>query len=89
MPRLFGGRVSCPQDVHRRGDDDPFERPRFGAATPQEFRVQIVEAPDYYTLRNDALDFLYNRFAHDNVGQIPTIRCLFCRTGGGNRHHAS
>lgn len=35
----------------------PFPRPRD--------RVQIMEDPDYYDLRNYALDFLYNRFAHD------------------------
>jgi len=34
----------------------PFERPRD--------RAQIMEDPQYYTLRNYALDFLYNRFAH-------------------------
>ncbi|NJM99165.1 MAG: ABC transporter ATP-binding protein, partial [Phormidesmis sp. RL_2_1] len=27
-------------------------------------RAQIMEDPEYYTLRNYALDFLYNRFAH-------------------------
>ncbi|MFM7579916.1 MAG: bacitracin ABC transporter ATP-binding protein, partial [Microcystaceae cyanobacterium] len=26
----------------------------------------IMEDPEYYKLRNDALDFLYNRFAHDD-----------------------
>ncbi|MGG6296546.1 nitrate ABC transporter ATP-binding protein [Leptolyngbya sp. AN02str] len=35
----------------------PFERPRD--------RDQIMEDPEYYRLRNYALDFLYNRFAHD------------------------
>jgi nitrate ABC transporter ATP-binding subunit len=35
----------------------PFERPRD--------RVQIMEDPAYYELRNYILDFLYNRFAHD------------------------
>jgi bicarbonate transport system ATP-binding protein len=35
----------------------PFERPRD--------RDQIMEDPQYYQLRNHALDFLYNRFAHD------------------------
>ncbi|MGC1305724.1 MAG: nitrate ABC transporter ATP-binding protein [Phormidesmis sp.] len=35
----------------------PFERPRD--------RVQIMEDPTYYELRNYVLDFLYNRFAHD------------------------
>lgn len=29
-------------------------------------RDQIMEQPEYYDLRNHALDFLYNRFAHDN-----------------------
>jgi len=37
--------------------DIPFERPRD--------RDQIMEDPQYYQLRNHALDFLYNRFAHD------------------------
>ncbi len=36
----------------------PFERPRD--------RVQIMEDPVYYELRNYVLDFLYNRFAHDD-----------------------
>ncbi|MFM7472164.1 MAG: ABC transporter ATP-binding protein, partial [Nodosilinea sp.] len=36
----------------------PFDRPRD--------RVQIMEDPQYYELRNHALDFLYNRFAHDD-----------------------
>lgn len=35
----------------------PFPRPRD--------RVQIMEDPEYYDLRNHALDFLYHRFAHD------------------------
>ncbi len=35
----------------------PFARPRD--------RSQIMEDPLYYELRNSALDFLYNRFAHD------------------------
>jgi bicarbonate transport system ATP-binding protein len=35
----------------------PFARPRD--------RAQIMEDPLYYDLRNTALDFLYNRFAHD------------------------
>ncbi|MGG6238808.1 nitrate ABC transporter ATP-binding protein [Nodosilinea sp. AN01ver1] len=38
--------------------DIPFERPRD--------RDQIMEDPQYYQLRNHALDFLYNRFAHDD-----------------------
>ncbi len=37
----------------------PFDRPRD--------RAQIMEDPEYYTLRNYALDFLYNRFAHDET----------------------
>lgn len=35
----------------------PFPRPRD--------RERIMEDPTYYDLRNHALDFLYNRFAHD------------------------
>lgn len=35
----------------------PFPRPRD--------RDRIMEDPEYYDLRNYALDFLYNRFAHD------------------------
>jgi bicarbonate transport system ATP-binding protein len=35
----------------------PFPRPRD--------RERIMEDPTYYDLRNQALDFLYNRFAHD------------------------
>ncbi len=35
----------------------PFRRPRN--------RGRIMETPEYYKLRNHALDFLYNRFAHD------------------------
>lgn len=30
-------------------------------------REDIMEDPRYYELRNSALDFLYNRFAHDDV----------------------
>lgn len=37
----------------------PFARPRN--------RELIMEDPEYYKLRNYALDFLYNRFAHDDV----------------------
>ena len=37
----------------------PFSRPRD--------RDRIMEDPLYYDLRNYALDFLYNRFAHDDV----------------------
>ncbi|GFE70011.1 nitrate ABC transporter, ATPase subunits C and D [Chroococcus sp. FPU101] len=36
----------------------PFPRPRD--------RDRIMEDPEYYNLRNYALDFLYNRFAHDD-----------------------
>jgi bicarbonate transport system ATP-binding protein len=39
--------------------DIPFARPRD--------RSQIMEDPLYYDLRNQALEFLYNRFAHDDV----------------------
>jgi bicarbonate transport system ATP-binding protein len=38
--------------------DIPFARPRD--------RDQILEDPEYYKLRNQALDFLYNRFAHND-----------------------
>jgi len=38
----------------------PFPRPRD--------RARIMEDPYYYKLRNQALDFLYHRFAHDDVG---------------------
>ncbi|MGB3654448.1 MAG: nitrate ABC transporter ATP-binding protein, partial [Rivularia sp. (in: cyanobacteria)] len=38
----------------------PFPRPRD--------RVRIMEDPEYYKLRNYALDFLFNRYAHDDVG---------------------
>ncbi|MEM7760089.1 MAG: ATP-binding cassette domain-containing protein, partial [Cyanobacteria bacterium P01_A01_bin.40] len=37
----------------------PFERPRD--------RTQIMEDPLYYSLRNRALEFLYKRFAHDEI----------------------
>jgi bicarbonate transport system ATP-binding protein len=37
----------------------PFARPRD--------RALIMEDPEYYKLRNHALDFLYNRFAHDDA----------------------
>jgi nitrate ABC transporter ATP-binding subunit len=37
--------------------DIPFQRPRN--------RTRIMETPEYYKLRNYALDYLYNRFAHD------------------------
>jgi nitrate ABC transporter ATP-binding subunit len=35
----------------------PFDRPRE--------RIRVMEDPRYIELRNEALDFLYNRFAHD------------------------
>jgi len=37
----------------------PFQRPRN--------RARIMENPQYYELRNYALDFLYRRFAHTEV----------------------
>lgn len=37
----------------------PFPRPRD--------RALIMEDPEYYKLRNHALDFLYHRFAHDDT----------------------
>ena len=40
--------------------DIAFPRPRD--------RARIMEDPEYYKLRNYALDFLFNRFAHDDVG---------------------
>ena len=36
----------------------PFPRPRD--------RAQMLEDPEYYNLRNQALDFLFRRFAHDD-----------------------
>jgi bicarbonate transport system ATP-binding protein len=36
----------------------PFARPRD--------RTRIMEDPEYYKLRNYALDFLFHRFAHDD-----------------------
>lgn len=41
----------------------PFPRPQPGGASPQELRTRIMEDPEYYSLRNYALDFLYGRFA--------------------------
>jgi nitrate/nitrite transport system ATP-binding protein len=38
----------------------PFARPRN--------RTRVMEDPRYYELRNEALDFLYHRYAHDDVG---------------------
>lgn len=40
--------------------DIPFARPRN--------RSRVMEDPRYYELRNEALDFLYHRYAHDDVG---------------------
>lgn len=42
----------------------PFARPRV--------RSQVMEDPRYYELRNYALDFLFRRFAHDEVPQEET-----------------
>lgn len=39
--------------------DIPFSRPRE--------RTRVMEDPQYYNLRNYALDFLFHRFAHDDV----------------------
>jgi nitrate ABC transporter ATP-binding subunit len=39
--------------------DIPFPRPRD--------RTRVMEDPVYYELRNHALDFLYHRYAHDEV----------------------
>jgi len=39
--------------------DIPFKRPRN--------RTRIMEDPTYYELRNYALDFLFNRYAHDDA----------------------
>jgi nitrate ABC transporter ATP-binding subunit len=39
--------------------DVPFSRPRK--------RARLIEDPRYYELRNYALDFLFRRFAHDDV----------------------
>ena len=39
----------------------PFERPRN--------RTKLIENPQYYELRNYALDFLFRRFAHDDALQ--------------------
>jgi bicarbonate transport system ATP-binding protein/nitrate/nitrite transport system ATP-binding protein len=38
--------------------DVPFPRPRD--------RASLMEDPQYYTLRNQALDFLFGRYAHDD-----------------------
>jgi len=39
--------------------DVPFPRPRS--------RDRVMEDPRYYELRNQALDFLYHRYAHDDL----------------------
>lgn len=39
--------------------DIPFARPRI--------RARVTEDPHYYELRNEAIDFLYNRYAHDET----------------------
>ncbi|WP_159788712.1 nitrate ABC transporter ATP-binding protein [Sodalinema gerasimenkoae] len=39
--------------------DLPFPRPRD--------RARLMEQPEYYDLRNEALDFLYGRYAHDDT----------------------
>lgn len=39
----------------------PFSRPRN--------RARIMEDPEYYNLRNYALDFLYRRYAHDDTAE--------------------
>jgi ABC-type nitrate/sulfonate/bicarbonate transport system ATPase subunit len=36
----------------------PFARPRV--------RARLLEQPEYFDLRNRALDFLYRRYAHDD-----------------------
>jgi nitrate ABC transporter ATP-binding subunit len=41
--------------------DIPFPRPRD--------RARLLEDPKYYELRNYALDFLYNRYAHDDAAE--------------------
>jgi nitrate/nitrite transport system ATP-binding protein len=46
--------------------DIPFSRPRN--------RTQITEDPRYYELRNYALDFLFNRFAHSEDPTDDTIK---------------
>jgi nitrate ABC transporter ATP-binding subunit len=45
----------------RIGDILPIPFPR-----PRE-RTRIMEDPQYYQLRNQALDFLFHRFAHDDA----------------------
>jgi nitrate/nitrite transport system ATP-binding protein len=47
----------------------PFERPRTATASVQGYRSKMMEDPAYYELRNYALDFLYNKFAHDDAAE--------------------
>jgi bicarbonate transport system ATP-binding protein/nitrate/nitrite transport system ATP-binding protein len=47
----------------------PFDRPRAAGASIQSYRTKMMEDPAYYELRNYALDFLYNRFAHDDAAE--------------------
>jgi nitrate/nitrite transport system ATP-binding protein len=47
----------------------PFDRPRTAAASVQSYRSKMMEDPAYYELRNYALDFLYNKFAHDDAAE--------------------
>jgi nitrate/nitrite transport system ATP-binding protein len=47
----------------------PFERPRTANASVQGYRRKMMEDPAYYELRNYALDFLYNKFAHDDAAE--------------------
>jgi nitrate/nitrite transport system ATP-binding protein len=47
----------------------PFDRPRTATASIQSYRRKMMEDPAYYELRNYALDFLYNKFAHDDAAE--------------------
>jgi nitrate/nitrite transport system ATP-binding protein len=47
----------------------PFNRPRTADASIQGYRTKLMEDPAYYELRNYALDFLYNKFAHDDAAE--------------------
>jgi nitrate/nitrite transport system ATP-binding protein len=47
----------------------PFDRPRTATASVQGYRSKMMEDPAYYELRNYALDFLYNKFAHDDAAE--------------------
>ena len=60
------------QDLCCESDRKPILSPIFGIGeilnidfTRPRSREDIMEDPRYYELRNQALDFLYNRFAHD------------------------